>query len=591
MSGNEAIARGAWEAGCRVAAAYPGTPSTEILQFMTRYPEVDAQWSTNEKVALEVCAGAATAGARALAAMKHVGVNVAADPLFTLSYRGVKGGLVVVTADDPQIHSSQNEQDNRQYARAAKLPMLEPSDSDEGIRFTKIAFDMSEKWDCPVMVRTTTRISHGQSMAETGEREEGRVEIGVTRDVSKLVMLPAFALQRHHVVEERMDRLVEFAETFAENRIEGGDRSMGIISSGVAYQYAREAYPKASFLKLGMVWPLPKELFRKFADSVDRLYVVEELDPFIEEWVRGLGIEIIGKSVFPRVGEYSPSLIRKAVSGDAAQATDIRLDPELPARPPIMCPGCPHRGLFVALRDLDAFVCGDIGCYTLGSLPPLSAMHSNLCMGAGVGESFGIEKATGSHGKTAAVIGDSTFFHSGITPLLDMAYNQSRGTVIVLDNRTTAMTGRQDHPGSGRNLRGGEAPMADILKLAEGLGVKRVRTVDPYNLEQTRAAIKEELEAEQLSLVISKSPCMLIPASAELRRPPLQVDPARCTGCKTCLKVACPAMSFEKEPGEYVTREGKTKKRTGSSQIDELLCTGCGVCLQVCRFEAIRERN
>jgi indolepyruvate ferredoxin oxidoreductase, alpha subunit len=591
MSGNEAIARGAWEAGCRVGSAYPGTPSTEILQFLSQYPEVNTEWSPNEKVALEVGAGAAMAGARALVAMKHVGVNVASDPLFTLSYTGIRGGLTVISADDPQMHSSQNEQDNRHYARAAKLPMLEPSDSEEARRMVKLAFALSEEYDCPVMLRTTTRISHGESLTETEPRQESPIEIKLEKNPAKWVMLPAYARGRHPLVEARMKKLAELAETFSENKIETGDPSLGIISSGAAYQYAREAFPNASFLKLGLAWPLPSELFRKFAKTVDKLYVVEELDPFIEDWVRGLGIAVTGKAVLPMIGEFTPAIVKKGIRGDLSQLPEVRLDPNLPPRPPILCAGCPHRGVFTVLRKLKVFVCGDIGCYTLAAPAPLSALDTCLCMGAGIGQSFGMEKALGEggHRQVVSVIGDSTFFHSGVTPLMDLAYNQSRGLVIILDNRTTAMTGRQGNPGSGYNLREEPTPMVDVAKLAEAFGIKRVKVIDPYNLEQTEAVLREELAAEELSLVIARGPCMLIPAAKAVKKPALTVNLEHCTGCKTCLKVACPAISFVIEEGSYTTKDGKTKQRKGHSEIDPLSCTGCAVCEQVCPFESHRE--
>jgi indolepyruvate ferredoxin oxidoreductase alpha subunit len=591
MSGNAAIARGAWEAGCRVGSAYPGTPSTEILQFLSEYPQVNTEWSPNEKVALEVGAGAAMAGARALVAMKHVGVNVASDPLFTLSYTGIRGGLVVISADDPQMHSSQNEQDNRHYARSAKLPMLEPSDSEEARRMVKLAFALSEESDCPVLLRTTTRISHGESLTETEPRQESPIAIKLEKNPAKWVMLPAYARGRHPLVEARMKKLAQWAETFPENKIEKGDPALGIISSGAAYQYAREAFPFASFLKLGLAWPLPVELFRVFAKTVDQLYVVEELDPFIEEWVRGLGIQVTGKAVLPLVGELSPALVKKGILGDKANVPEVRLDPKLPPRPPILCAGCPHRGVFTVLRKLKVFVCGDIGCYTLAAPAPLSALDTCLCMGAGIGQSFGMEKALGEggHRQVVSVIGDSTFFHSGVTPLMDMAYNQSRGLVIILDNRTTAMTGRQGNPGSGYNIREETAPMVDVAKLAEAFGIKRVRVIDPYDLAQTEAVLREELAAEELSLVIAQSPCLLIPAAKAVKKPALKVNLAFCAGCKTCLKVACPAISFVNEEGTYTTKDGKTKKRKGHSEIDALSCTGCAVCGQVCPFESHRE--
>ncbi len=579
LSGNEAIARGAWEAGCEVACAYPGTPSTEILESISQYPEIKAEWSTNEKVALEVACGASYAGARALASMKHVGLNVSADPLFTLSYTGIKGGLVVVTCDDPNLYSSQNEQDNRHYARSAKLPMLEPSDSDEARRFTKIAFELSEKFDCPVLLRSTTRISHGEGLVELEERKPTQIEKKLDRDPAKYVMLPGYARPRHPIVEERMKKLKEFAETFAENRIEKGDPEIGIITSGVAYQYAREACPDASFLKLGMVWPLPERLIKKFAQSVKKLYVVEELDPFLEDNLRAMGLNPIGKEVFPICGELSPELVKKGIFGKDA-VKEIKFDTSLPQRPPNLCPGCPHRGVFYVLKKLKAFVCGDIGCYTLAAQPPLKSLHTCLCMGAGVGQSFGMEKVLGKSEKICAVIGDSTFYHSGITPLIDIVYNQGASTIIVLDNLTTAMTGRQGHPGSGLNIYGKPAPRVDLEKLGEAIGIKRVRTINPYALDEVEKILSEELEANEPSLVIARSPCVLIPEFKKVKKPPLKVDTDKCNGCRVCLQLACPAISWEKETEP-------DKKRKGYAKIDPLFCTGCEVCAQVCKQKAI----
>ena len=529
------------------------------------------------------------AGARSIVCMKHVGVNVAADPLFTMSYTGVKGGLVVITADDPGMHSSQNEQDNRHYARAAKLPMLEPSDSQEALRFVKMAFEMSETNDCPVMLRSTTRISHGQSLTEVGDRVEATPAAGPQKQPPKWVMLPQFARGRHPIVEERMARLAVEAETFPENKIEIGDKKIGIITNGVSYQYAREAFPNASFLKLGLAWPLPRELFKKFAGMVEKIFVVEEGDPFIEDWVRGLGIEVTGKAAFPILGEFSPAIVKRGILGAGAAGADIKADPALPPRPPIMCPGCPHRGLYAALKRLNVFVCGDIGCYTLGAPPPLASLDTCLCMGAGIGQNFGVEKALGRADQSVAVIGDSTFFHSGITSLMNVAYNKGQGTVIILDNRTTAMTGRQGNPGAGYDCCGEPTGMVNIPKLCEAIGIKRVRTVDPYKLDETEAALREELAAPEASVVISVSPCMLIPASKSVKKPPLKVNLTKCSGCKTCFKVACPAITFTVEEGEFTNREGKTKKRKGHSQVDELNCTGCQVCLQVCPNKAIEE--
>jgi indolepyruvate ferredoxin oxidoreductase alpha subunit len=578
LSGNEAIARGAYEAGCEVATAYPGTPSTEILEAMTQYPEIKCEWSINEKVALEVASGASYAGARSLAAMKHVGLNVAADPLFTLSYTGIQGGLVVVTADDPNLYSSQNEQDNRHYARSAKLPMLEPADSDEARRFTALGFKLSEQFDCPVLLRTTTRISHGESLVEIEERKTGTVPKKAVKAPAKYVMLPGYARPRHPLVEERMKKLMEFAENFPENRIEKGDRQLGIISSGVAYQYAREAFPQASFLKLAMVWPLPEKLIRQFAQTVDRLYVVEELDPFLEDNLRAMGLNLTGKQVFPLVGELSPELVRKGISGPES-VPPIEFDKTIPDRPPNLCAGCPHRGVFYVLKKLRAFVCGDIGCYTLAAQAPLKSLHTCLCMGAGVGQSFGMEKVLGKSEKVVAVIGDSTFFHSGITPLIDIVYNQGQSTIIVLDNLTTAMTGRQGHPGSGLNIYGQSSPRISLEKLGEAIGIRTV-TIDPYDLEQVETVLKQEMEDDKPSLVIARAPCVLIPEFKKLKKPPMQVSEQKCTGCKICIQLACPAIS-------WVDKPDPAKKRKGYALIDKLSCTGCEICAKLCGEAAI----
>jgi len=578
LSGNEAIARGAYEAGCEVATAYPGTPSTEILQALAQYPEIKSEWSINEKVALEVASGASYAGARALAAMKHVGLNVAADPLFTLSYTGIQGGLVVVTADDPNLYSSQNEQDNRHFARSAKLPMLEPSDSDEARRFAALAFQLSEQYDCPVLLRSTTRISHGESLVELAERKPGPIPKKAVRDPAKYVMLPGYARPRHPLVEARMKKLKACAESFPENKIEKGEKKFGIITSGAAYQYAREAFPDASFLKLGMVWPLPEKLIHQFAQMVDKIYVVEELDPFLEDNLRAMGIKVIGKEFFPVVGELSPELVKKGISGPEP-VPEIEFDNNIPDRPPNLCAGCPHRGVFYALKKLRAFVCGDIGCYTLAAQAPLKSLHTCLCMGAGVGQSFGMEKALGKSEKVVAVIGDSTFFHSGITPLIDIVYNQGQSTIIVLDNLTTAMTGRQGHPGSGFNIYGQPSPRISLEKLGEGIGIRTV-TIDPYDLEQVERVLKQEMEDEKPSLVIARAPCVLIPEFRKTKKPPMQVSEEKCTGCKICLQLACPAISWVEKPDP-------AKKRKGFARIDKLSCTGCEICAKVCRDAAI----
>lgn len=583
LSGNEAIARAAWEAGCKVATAYPGTPSTEILENMAAYPEVNAEWSPNEKVALEVGAGASYAGARTLVSMKHVGLNVAADPLFTLSYTGVKGGLVIISCDDPELHSSQNEQDNRHYARASKLPMIEPSDSSEAYRFTKLAFELSEKFDCPVLVRPTTRISHAMGLVEVGQRKEGPLPIELKKDPAKLVMLPGYARPRHPKIEARMRELEEFAETFEENRIEMGDADIGIITAGISYLYVKEALPDASIIKLGMAWPMPKKMIRDFASRVKKLYVVEELDPFIEDFVKSLGIEVTGKAVIPICGELNPAVVRAAILGGSAKK--IAFDSELPPRPPIMCPGCPHRGLFWVLKKEKVFVCGDIGCYTLAAQKPLEALDTCLCMGAGIGQAFGIEKALGDEGrgKVVAVIGDSTFAHSGITSLMDIAFNRGRVPVIILDNRTTAMTGRQGNPISGLSACGENTNCVDIEALAKSLGIKNVAVVNPYDIDQTQKAVAKSLGAETASVIITRSPCVLLPEFKNVRKDPMKVDADKCDACKTCLMVACPAVMWVSGDSEV-----NGKKRKGFAEIDELTCTGCGVCAAVCKTGAIK---
>jgi len=585
LSGNEAIARGAFESGVKVAAAYPGTPSTEVLENLGTYPGAHVEWSPNEKVALETAMGAAFGGARALAVMKHVGVNVAADPLFTLSYTGLRGGLVLVTADDPEMHSSQNEQDNRHYARFAKVPMLEPSDSQEAKDFTKIAFDLSEKFDTPVMLRTTTRVSHSKSIVRLDEPVIPPVKPGLIRDPVKLVMLPANARKRHPVVEKRMEDAARFAETFPENRIEWGDQKVGIITSGISYEYAKEVMPEASFLKLGMVYPLPKEMIKSFSSRVEKLYVVEELDPFIEEQVRALGLVVEGKSSFPLLGELNPLLVEKGLKNLPSKEKEEPVQ-KLPARPPIMCPGCPHRGVFSVLNKLKLFVTGDIGCYTLGFLPPLSAIDTCVCMGASIGHAMGLDKALGEEalGKVVAVIGDSTFLHSGITGLLNVAYNRGAVTVIILDNHTTAMTGRQDHPGTGCTLRGEETFEVDLVKLAKALGVKHVKAVNPYDLAAVERVIKKEVQRPEPSVVIARAPCVLSRRERVVSGKPLSVDSDFCAGCRSCLRLGCPAVAWVKEEGTNV----QGKRRKGRAEIDAFLCNGCTLCAQVCKFGAIK---
>ncbi|MGM0416999.1 MAG: indolepyruvate ferredoxin oxidoreductase subunit alpha [Thermodesulfobacteriota bacterium] len=573
LSGNEAIARGAFEAGVRVACAYPGTPSTEILENTVNYPSIDSSWAPNEKVALEVGIGACYGGARSLVAMKHVGVNVAADPLFTLAYTGVKGGLVLAVADDPELHSSQNEQDSRHYARAAKVPMLEPSDSQEALEFTRLGFEVSEKFDKPVFVRTTTRISHSKSIVTPGEPVTGLPEPALEKDPPKFVMLPGNARKRHYVVEEQLEALSEWSCSQAFNRIEERSSSVGVITAGISYQYTREVLPEASVLKLGLVYPLPKQLIRDFAAKYETLYVIEELEPFIEEQVKAMGIEVIGKDRLSLCGELTPGRISKALL-DKDVPTHYTPEIELPPRPPNMCPGCPHRGVFYALNRLKAFVTGDIGCYTLGFMPPLSAMDTCVCMGASVGNATGLNKVLKGEEKqkVVGVIGDSTFLHTGINGLMDMVYNNSSATLVILDNRITAMTGRQENPTSGFTLSGEPSPEVDLEQLCRSVGVKHVRVADPWDLDGTRAAIKEEMEREETSVVITRGPCVLIKRDLGQRKPALVIDPDKCTGCKACLRIGCPAIEWQADEEK--------------AYVNELLCVGCGICEQLCKFDA-----
>jgi len=589
LSGNEAIARGAYEAGCIVACAYPGTPSTEILENAVNYKEIDSSWAPNEKVALEVGIGASFGGGRALVTMKHVGVNVAADPLFTLSYTGVNGGLVLVTADDPEMHSSQNEQDNRNYAKFAKVPMLEPSDSQECKEFTRLAFELSEQYDTPVMLRTTTRISHSKSVVKLGERITGLAEPMLVKNAAKLVMLPGNARVRHPLVEERILKLSADGATMALNRLEMRDDSIGIITSGACYQYVREVLPTASTLKLGMVHPLPHSLVREFAAKVKKLYVVEELDPFIEEQVKAMGIAVVGKEILPICGELTPERIQKAFAGigvvaaSTAEGQASELPVKMPPRPPNMCPGCPHRGVFYTLNQLKAYVTGDIGCYTLGFMPPLSAMDTCICMGASIGMATGVTKVISAEEqkKVVAVIGDSTFLHTGINGLMDMVYNQAPATVIILDNRITAMTGRQDNPASGFTLMDDPTHRIDLPLLCKALGVKHIRLIDPFNLEQTRQVLQEEMNRPEPSVIITDKPCVLIKREGVFQKGTvLEVSEEKCTGCRACLKIGCPAIEWRPAEG-----------RKGKAYIDPLLCTGCDVCRQLCKFEAIKIKS
>jgi len=570
LSGDEAVARGAWEAGCHVAAAYPGTPSTEVLESLSTYKDVYCEWSTNEKVALEVALGASIAGARALAAMKHVGLNVAADPLFSAAYIGARGGLVIVTADDPGLHSSQNEQDNRFYGLMAKVPVLCPADSQEAKDFTRRAFDISEEFDIPVILRLTTRSAHSSSVVELGDRQSRPVK-GYEKQITKNMILPAFARVRHIDLERRIDRVRAWNEKSYLNRIEKGVAERGVICDGVAYQYAREVFPDASFLKLGMVWPFPEELVRRFAETVDELVAVEEVDPFIELQVRGLGLKVTGKDKLPRTDELSPRVLRKALSGAAAP---VEPEPDLPNRPPALCPGCPHTGIFWALQRQRLFIGGDIGCYTLGGLAPHSTMDTCIDMGASISAAHGYDKALGDTDprRRVAVIGDSTFFHSGITGLINTVYNRSNVITIISDNRTTGMTGHQPHPGTGQTLMGSFGPIIKPEEIAKACGVKTVVVVDPYKVKATRAAVRELLAKNEPAVVINRRACAL---HIRLHNPAMRVNPVKCNGCKICISLGCPALSFSDD----------------KAHVAPTICVGCGMCADVCPKGAIAERT
>ena len=573
LIGNDAIARGAYEAGVTVATAYPGTPSTEIVSSIAQFPGVYAEWAPNEKVAMEVGVGASIAGARTLVAMKHVGVNVAADPLYTFSYTGVNGGLVIISADDPGMHSSQNEQDNRGYGRFAKLPVIEPSDSQEALDYTKLAFDISEQFDTPVMLRLTMRLCHSQTMVETGDKQEVELK-PYKKDAAKYVMLPGFARGRHVEVEKRMLKLQEYAETTPLNRMEINDTKLGIITSGVPYQYVKEAFPEASVLKLGLVNPLPKELIKSFAARVEKLVVVEELEPVIEEQVKAMGIDVIGKEQFTLLGEYSAEYLKQKLNGENG-AEGFGLEKEVPARPPLLCAGCPHRGVFHVLRKMHLIVAGDIGCYTLGAISPLEGMDTCVCMGASIGTAMGIEKARGAEyaAKTVAVIGDSTFVHSGITGLVDVVYNGGTSTVMILDNDTTAMTGHQDHPATGFTITKQPTKKLDLEKMVRAIGVEHVRVVDPLKIDELEAVLKEELARREPSVIICKRPCVLLDTTPKPTRE-IYVDTEKCTGCKLCIRVGCTGVSF-------IDDEKKAQINPG--------CIACGLCEQVCKFNAIKE--
>jgi indolepyruvate ferredoxin oxidoreductase alpha subunit len=573
MIGNAAIARGAYEAGATVATAYPGTPSTEIVSNFAEFPEVYAEWAPNEKVALEVGAGASIAGARTLVAMKHVGVNVAADPLYSFSYTGVNGGLVIVSADDPGLHSSQNEQDNRGYGRFAKMPVIEPSDSQEALDFTKLAFEISEQFDTMVMLRITMRLAHSQTMVETGQKQDVPLK-EYKKNAAKYVMLPGFAKGRHVEVENSLQQLQEYAETTPLNRIEMNDTSLGIITSGVPYQYVKEAFPHASILKLGLVNPLPRELIKSFAAQVDKLVVVEELEPVIEEQVKSWGIEVIGKDQFTLLGEYSAEYLEQQLGGQP-MPQGFNLDKEVPARPPLLCAGCPHRGVFHVLRKMRLVVAGDIGCYTLGAIAPLEGMDTCICMGASIGTALGMEKARGPEfaAKTVAVIGDSTFVHSGITGLIDVVYNGGTSTVLILDNDTTAMTGHQDHPATGVTITKQPTNKLDIEALVRAIGVKNLRVVDPLKISDLETALKEELARREPSVIICKRPCVLLPGTPKPNRK-IYVDAELCNGCKSCIRVGCTGVTFQDEEKKAQINDG---------------CIACGLCEQVCKFDAIKQ--
>jgi indolepyruvate ferredoxin oxidoreductase alpha subunit len=567
MIGNNAIARGAYEAGVTIATAYPGTPSTEITESLAKYNEVYAEWSPNEKVALEVAIGGSLAGARTICSMKHVGLNVAADPLFTVSYTGINSGLVVVVADDPGMHSSQNEQDSRHYARVAKIPMLEPSDSQECFDYVKKAYEISEAFDCPVIVRLSTRISHSQSIVEIGEREDFKLKDYV-KDYNKYVMMPAMAKKRHVEVEKRMIALQQYAETTDLNSIEWGSKKIGVITSGIAYQYAKEAFGDVSYLKIGMNYPLPDNLIATFASQVEKLYVVEELEPFFEDYIKKLGISVIGKELLPLEGELSARLIKEKMLGITDEK--IELAEDIPNRPPVMCPGCPHRGMFYVMKKLKLNVCGDIGCYTLGALPPTEAMDACVCMGASIGMAHGMEKARGLEfaKKTVAVIGESTFAHSGITGLIDVVYNRGNSTVIILDNSITAMTGHQHNPTTGYTIKNEVTRQVDLVKLANAIGVERVRVVDPLDIKEFEKVVKEEIAATEPSVIISRRPCALLKNVKHAG--PLKINQDKCKKCKQCLSIGCPALV---DKGDSIV-------------VDETLCVGCGLCVKICKFDA-----
>lgn len=573
MLGNKALARGLYEAGCSVVSSYPGTPSTEVTEEAAKYDEIYCEWAPNEKVAMEVAFGASLAGKRSFCGMKHVGLNVAADPLFTCSYTGVNGGMIICVADDAGMHSSQNEQDSRHYAISAKVPMIEPSDSAEAKEFAKLAYELSEEYDTPVIMKMCTRVAHSQSVVDTEDRVLPPTK-PYEKNIAKYVMMPGNAIRRHPFVEERTRKLVAYADNCPFNKVEMGDTKLGIITSSTSYQYAKEVFgDKASILKLGLINPLPEKLILDFAEKVDKLIIIEELDPIIETHCKQLGLEVTGKDVLPITGEFSQNLIAEKLGVEVSPFKT--LDEQLPMRPPVMCAGCPHRGLFYTLSKNKCTVLGDIGCYTLGAVAPLSAMDMTLCMGASISSIHGFNKALGeeSEGKTVAVIGDSTFMHSGMTGLANIAYNQSNSTVIILDNSITGMTGHQQNPTTGYNIKGDPAGKIDLESLCRAMGYNRVVVVDPYNLEECDRVIKEELAAKEPSVIISRRPCALLKYVKP--KAPIKAKCDKCVGCKACMKLGCPAISI----------------KNGKATIDETLCIGCGVCTQLCKFDALEAQE
>ena len=569
LLGNAAVARGAYEAGVNVVASYPGTPSTEITEEIVKFDEIYAEWSPNEKVAAEVAIGASIAGGRAMSCMKHVGLNVMADPVFTVSYIGVNGGLVFCVADDPGMHSSQNEQDSRHYAKASKIMMLEPSDSSECKEFTKLAFDLSEQFDTPAFIRLSTRVSHSQSLVELGERKDVPVK-PYEKNIPKHVMMPAMAIKRHVVVEDRINALREFAETSELNTIEENGSKIGVITAGIAYAYAKEALDdKADFLKLGMVYPLPRKKIADFAKKYDKVYVIEELDPVIEDECKALGLDVIGKDVFTLLGEYTPAMIKKAVLGEDAPEKIVPAD-NIPVRPPVMCAGCPHRGTFYVLKKLGLVVSGDIGCYTLGAALPLQSVDTTICMGASVSAAHGMAKAQGAefNKKLVSVIGDSTFMHSGITGLIDIVYNKGNNTVIILDNSITGMTGHQNNPTTGYTIRGEETKQVNLVALCKACGIDHVTVCDPFDIKEFEKVVKTEVEREEPSVIIAQRPCALLKTVKYTGHCKISDN---CKNCKMCMKLGCPAITL----------------KDGKVVIDSTQCNGCGLCINVCPFEAI----